>query len=225
MTARSTAARRLPAALLLACAAAARGESAESLYVIEQLVVNVNSAPDASGERIATAKSGERMEVLERSGDQVHVRLPSGKDGWVRAGYLSADEPLRVRLAQRTAEVAQLKEDLTRLQSQLAAAHSVASAAPSGAGSSGTVPARAAQAPSRTGGALSSTAAPASARPEELAGPPRGALFNMDADGPPPRAWPWALGAVLLAFAVGFALGVLVLDRHIRRKYGGLRIY
>jgi hypothetical protein len=37
--------------------------------------------------------------------------------------------------------------------------------------------------------------------------------------------WPWVLGAALLALCVGFALGALVLDRHIRRKYGGLRIY
>jgi len=40
-----------------------------------------------------------------------------------------------------------------------------------------------------------------------------------------PRVWPWALGAALLALCVGIALGALVLDWHIRRKYGGLRIY
>ena len=41
----------------------------------------------------------------------------------------------------------------------------------------------------------------------------------------PRRVWPWVLGAALLALCVGFALGALVLDRYIRRKYGGLRIY
>jgi len=41
----------------------------------------------------------------------------------------------------------------------------------------------------------------------------------------PRRVWPWALGAALPALAVGFALGALALDRRIRRKYGGLRIY
>jgi hypothetical protein len=37
--------------------------------------------------------------------------------------------------------------------------------------------------------------------------------------------WPWALGCTIVSLCVGFVLGALVLDRHIRRKYGGLRIY
>ncbi|HWZ62250.1 MAG TPA: hypothetical protein VNX02_04460 [Steroidobacteraceae bacterium] len=38
-------------------------------------------------------------------------------------------------------------------------------------------------------------------------------------------AWEWGLAATLLALAAGFVLGWRVLDRRIRRKYGGLRIY
>lgn len=38
-------------------------------------------------------------------------------------------------------------------------------------------------------------------------------------------AWEWLLIAALLGLAAGFALGWRVLDRRIRRKYGGLRIY
>src|SRR5215472_16307916 len=94
---------------------------AEPLYVIEQLVVGVSSTPDATGERVATLKSGDRVEVIERAGDQVHVRLPGGRDGWVRTSYLSADEPLRTRLAQRDAEVARLGDELSRLRAQLLA--------------------------------------------------------------------------------------------------------
>jgi len=37
--------------------------------------------------------------------------------------------------------------------------------------------------------------------------------------------WPWTLAAALIGFGAGFGLGALMLDRHIRRKYGGLRIY
>jgi hypothetical protein len=199
---RGSGARRLRRlALLLPCLAAAAAVRAEALYVVEQLVVNVNSAPDASGERIATVKSGERLEVIERSGEQVHVRLGSGKDGWVRAGYLSADEPLRSRLAQREAEVARLTEEMSRLQGQLGAARSAAGAAP----------------------AVSPAAA--AARPPEDAANPARALFSDAGSDTPRRVWPWALGSALAALCIGFALGALTLDRHIRRKYGGLRIY
>ena len=205
MTGKLTA-RVLPALLLLLCAVASPAVRAENLYVIEQLVVSVSSAPDGSGERIASVRSGDALEVLERSGDEVHVRTGSGREGWIRASYLSAEEPLRLRLAQRTAEVARLKEDVSRLQAQLAAALSAASATPGG------------------GAAAPTAALTAAVAAEDTARAPR-ALFAAEEEESPRRVWPWALGAALLALCVGFALGALVLDRHIRRKYGGLRIY
>jgi SH3-like domain-containing protein len=197
----------LPALALTALAAAsmtAAAPPAESLYVVEQVVINVNSAPDASGERIATVKSGERMEVIERLRDQVHVRLPDGRDGWIRASYLSADEPLRARLTQREAEAAQLRADLSRLQAEQSAARSAAGAANAAA-------------------AAGAAAAPAAAT-EDPTGP-SGVLFSAGSEQPARRAWPWVLGTALLSLCIGFVLGALVLDRHIRRKYGGLRIY
>jgi hypothetical protein len=203
---RKLTARVLPALLLLLCAVASPAVRAENLYVIEQLVVSVSSAPDGSGERIASVRSGDALEVLERSGDEVHVRTGSGREGWIRASYLSAEEPLRPRLAQRTAEVARLKEDVSRLQAQLAAALSAASATPGGYAAAPTA----------------ALTAPLAA--EDAARAPQ-ALFAAAEEENSRRVWPWALGAALLALCVGFALGALVLDRHIRRKYGGLRIY
>jgi type VI protein secretion system component VasF len=37
--------------------------------------------------------------------------------------------------------------------------------------------------------------------------------------------WGWFVAAALLALGAGFLLGWRVLDRRIRRQYGGLRIY
>jgi hypothetical protein len=199
-------ARALSLAALLALATA----HAETLYVVEQLVVNVNSAPDASGERIATVKSGEGVELLERQGEQVHVRLAGGREGWIRAGYLSAAAPLRVQLAQRDAEVARLQEEMKRLTAQPAVARSPAAGA--------------AAATTAASPAADSPAAPPAAAAEDP-GNSSGMLFGGSAAEQPVRAWPWALGGALLGLAIGFALGVVLLDRHIRRKYGGLRIY
>jgi hypothetical protein len=38
-------------------------------------------------------------------------------------------------------------------------------------------------------------------------------------------SWKWVIGASLVALAVGFAIGWRTLDRRIRKKYGGLKIY
>jgi SH3-like domain-containing protein len=192
-----------PAAGLLAASALA----AEPLYVIEQLVVNVNSAPDASGERIATVKSGDRVEVIERVRDQVHVRLGNGTEGWIRASYLSADEPLHSRLAQRELQLTQLRADVSRLQGELDASRAAVSAG--GA--------------ARAAGAAA--VAPAASAAEELATTSPATLFGASAPAAARRVWVWVLVSSLLSLGCGFMLGALLLDRHIRRKYGGLRIY
>ena len=191
-------------AALVAGLAAAAALRAEPLYVIEQLVVGVSSAPDASGERVTTLKSGDRVEAIERSGEQVHVQLAGGRDGWVRASYLTAEEPLRTRLAQRDAEVARLGEEVKRLESQLRTnAVAVTPARP--------VPA----APLPASGTVVA---------EDPATLPGHALFGAGEQRPRPL-WPWTIAAALIAFGSGFGLGAAMLDWHIRRKYGGLRIY
>jgi SH3 domain-containing protein len=189
-----------PAALLLSCVLAVTAVRAEGLYVIEQLVVSVNSAPGGAGERVASLHSGERVEVIERAGEEVHVRLDGGKDGWIRSGYLSADEPLRPQLAARTAEVARLRQQVDRLQADLVAAR----AAPA-ASAPGTV-----------------TAPPGAAAEDPPAA--HGGLFTVpDAQRGP--GWTWVWVSALACLGAGFALGWRVLDKRIRAKYGGLRIY
>jgi hypothetical protein len=188
------------ALLLVPVLAAAPLLHAETLYVIEQVVVNVNSAPDATGARVATIKSGDSVEVLDRQGDQIQVHLANGTDGWVRKSYLSEHEPLQHQLNERNAEVEKLKQDIARLQSAAAAA-------------------KTAPAPMTP-----TTPAPAqvAAAPEPAHEPP---YFMTPPDAPARPVWHWALGSFVVALGLGFVLGWQMLDRRIRRKYGGLRIY
>ena len=241
-------------ALWLVTLAAAPAIHAETLYVIEQLVVNVNSAPDASGQRIATIKSGEAVDVLDRQGEQVHVHLPNGTEGWVRKSYLSADEPLQHRLTERTAEVEKLKQDVARLEGDLAAARGghggrqgsaqTNTAAPTGAraGTNAPAPAAAAAQTNTPAATRVPPAPPPAAAPgtgdtspspsetntvntavDPAAGEP--AYFMTPPEGPARPVWHWALGSFVVALGLGYALGWYMLDRRIRRKYGGLRIY
>jgi len=217
------------ALLLLPVLAAASAARAETLYVVEQLVVNVNSAPDATGERIATIKSGDAVEVLDRQGDQVHVHLANGTDGWVRKSYLATDEPLHVRLAERTTEVEKLKQDVTRLEGELAAAKGGAHPKPGipqtntgTTATAGAAPQLASPTPAAPAAAPAPDAADSAASEQPAHEPP---YFMTPPDSPARPVWHWALGSFVVALGLGFALGWSMLDRRIRRKYGGLRIY
>jgi len=211
-----------PTLLLLLMLAAAPAAHAETLYVIEQLVVNVNSAPDASGQRVATIKSGDGVEVLEKQGDQVHVRLTNGTDGWVRKSYLSSDEPVQHRLNERTAEVEKLKQDVARLQGELAAAKALPRGKP--AAPQTNTSAAATTPPPAPGPAKSGSGHP---NPDSAGDPaaPEPSYFMTPPEAPASPAWHWALGSFLIALVLGYVLGWQMLDRRIRRKYGGLRIY
>src|SRR5262245_749684 len=109
---------------LLAGAAAFSPAQSEELHVIEQLTIGVSAAPDGSGERVASIRSGDRVEVLERQGEYVRVKLRTGAEGWVKNGYLSAESPLREQLMEQTKALEAARAQVTRLESELAAARS-----------------------------------------------------------------------------------------------------
>lgn len=182
-----------PTLLLLGALAATSAAHAETQYVVEQVIVNVLSAPDASGTRVGSIKSGDGVEVLDRQGEVLHVKMTNGTEGWVRKSYLSPQLPLKTQVADRTAEVEKLKQDVTRLEGELATAR---------------------KAPVPT---------PPNADPATHDPPP--SYFMTPPDSPARPVWHWALGSFVVALLLGFVLGWYMLDRRIRAKYGGLRIY
>jgi Bacterial SH3 domain len=218
--------------------AATQGAHAETLYVIETVVVNVNGAPDTTGERVGTIKSGDSVEVIERQNDQIHVHLANGTEGWVRKSYLSTEEPLVKRLAERTVEVEKLKQDVARLEAAAGAAaasgrtatgtraaatepntHGTTPPASSATGASASQPAATASLSTTDSTSGAETNAPAEPNAHE---PP---YFMTPPDAPAHPVWHWALGSFVVALGLGFLLGWKMLDGRIRRKYGGLRIY
>lgn len=225
------------ALLLLPVLAAAPVIHAETLYVVEQLVVSVNSSPDAGGERVASIKSGDAVEVLDKQGEQIHVRLSNGTEGWVRKAYLSAEEPLQHRLGQRTAEVEKLKQEVARLEGELAAARTASRGKPgsvqTGTGVSSPASPMSSAAPAASTSVPGPTSGPDPASvdargAEAAAADPAAhdpAYFMAPPEAPARPVWHWALGSFVVALGLGFALGWQMLDRRIRRKYGGLRIY
>jgi Bacterial SH3 domain len=252
---------------LLAFSIATPAVYGEPVYVIGQLVVSITSEPGPDAERVGQVKSGDKLELLERDGEEAQVRLPSGKEGWIKSSYLSAEPPLQQRLTERTAELdklkqedEKLKQDVKRLESQLAAARSGPSAGP-GTATSGTAstsgttsmtgaPFTSGRASSATGASsrgasstpgagsaagVGSVAGTASAPPDVSAAaasssqtpaaPIRETVFLRSPDRPGQTPWAFLLGISAVMLLVGFVLGWKTLDRRIRQKYGGLRIY
>jgi Bacterial SH3 domain len=161
---------------------------AETLYVIDELIVSVSSTANETGERVASIHSGDSVEVLDRQNAYSHVRLSSGTQGWVKTSYLSAALPLQRQLTAQVAELEQLHAQVARLQGEATAARAAVPVMPD----------------------RSTDPAPPSVDPSAPSWRP---------------IWQWALGCTLVGLAGGFALGWRMLDRRIRRKYGGLRIY
>jgi hypothetical protein len=219
MTARSFALGRA-SLCLLALMLTAPAVHADPIYVIEQLVVNVTSTPEAEGERIGQVKSGDKLELIEREGEETHVRLSDGRDGWLKSSYLTADPPLQTRLTERTAEVEKLKQDadklrqegdklkqdVSRLEGQLAAsraAHTATSDSPPAA----------------------SVSPPVASESPPPPAPVHETVFLQSPERTGETPWLLLLGISAVMLLVGFAVGWKTLDGRIRRKYGGLRIY
>lgn len=215
-------------ALALACIAP--GVHAETLYVIEQLVVSVNATPDGSGERVGQIHSGDSVELLERQEDQAHVRLDSGQDGWVKSSYLSSALPLQQQLDARSADLERVRKEKNQLEADLTAARAAVTAANAAASKRAGTPTPPAPPSEPAPAAAQSVSAPPpsqaertqSAEPDSASGP---ALFAADPVMPTRPTWLWALASSIVALVIGFALGWRMLDRRIRAKYGGLRIY
>src|ERR1043165_411415 len=79
--------KRLLATLVLLGSSAAY---AEEMYVNDKLVVNVYEQPDQASAKVDTLETGDSMEVLDRTeGGFAHVKLANGREGYVRASYLT----------------------------------------------------------------------------------------------------------------------------------------
>lgn len=187
------------ASLWVALVLASSVSHAETTYVNDQLIVGVTATSEAQSERIAQVKSGDKLEVIERDGDQTHIKLPNGKDGWVKTSYLTNEPPPQVRLTERTAEVEKLKseadrlkQDVTRLEGELTAARAAHNAV-------------------------------ADAPPPPP--PVHDTVFLREPEPKSSTSWPVLLGVAAVMLLVGFITGWTTLDRRIRQKYGGLKIY
>jgi len=195
--------------IALALVLAAPLAIAETAYVTDQLVVGVYPTSDLDGERIGTVHTGDAVEVLDTDGEASQVRLADSTEGWVKSSYLEDQPPVAQRLAALEAENKKLKSaaagvDAAGLQKTNAELRAALDAAQRDLDEA------------RRSAATPRAPVPADEAPVETVKPQHDdTLRNV------------ILGLLLAAAGIGggFAWGYYTLDRRVRRKYGGLKVY
>jgi hypothetical protein len=194
---------------------AAFAAQAQTLYVTDKVEAPVYAQPSLEGDRVRLLESGDAVELVRHEAENALVRLEDGSEGWMAATYLVVDVPARLQLEKLTTENERLR----------AAARTEAAAAPSS--ELKTLKDRNAElqsaltAAQRDLDALKTKAPAAESRPDdevpiEAARPtgPRGLYTALT-----------IIGGGAATLALGFWWGYSTLERRVRRKYGGLKVY
>jgi SH3 domain protein len=89
---------------------------AETVYVTDILLLGLHEAEDTTDQPFRTLVSGTELEVLVRVPNYARVQTADGQQGWVKSGYLVADKPAQLRVAEVEATLGAMREELTRAQ-------------------------------------------------------------------------------------------------------------
>ena len=97
----------------------------ETGYVSDSIEITVRTGPGMDRKIFTMIRSGQALEILETQNDWTHIRLPSGREGWVLTRFVTTRVPATVRLAeletthQRLLEKAEAPvQELARLEAQ-----------------------------------------------------------------------------------------------------------
>ncbi len=94
--------------------------AAETAYVTDNLRLGLHRAEDTSDRAFRTLESGQEIEILSRTRNYAHVRLPDGTAGYVKAAYLVTEKPARLVVAETRAEADRIAAELEALRRSLA---------------------------------------------------------------------------------------------------------
>jgi SH3 domain protein len=100
--------------------------SAETMYVNDNMKITFRAGPGNDRKITSLLSIGEKVEVIQPSGDWTQVQLLDGKEGWVLSRYLTAEVPCSIeikslRLAHQSlkTEAATFKEENISLKTDM----------------------------------------------------------------------------------------------------------
>jgi SH3 domain protein len=101
---------------------------AESMYVIDKLLVGVHRDRDLNSAIIKVLPTGSLLQVLERNDQLARVKDAEGVEGWVDAAYLMQEPPASMQLADARQERQMLLERIKQMEGRQASGASPAQA-------------------------------------------------------------------------------------------------
>ncbi len=187
--------------------------AAEDAFVTDHLQLGMFAGAKASGTRIATLESGEKVQILERVGRYAKVRDPDGRTGWVKAAFLVGKPPAVVRIVKLESDNERLTQALAEARVRLAEPEAIAerekAALQQALDEANRRLQQAEQTATRLGEELEQARTELTRyRPREVGIDPR---------------WWVVLGGIVL-FTGGFWWGKRVIDNRMRRRLSGYRL-
>jgi SH3 domain protein len=182
------------------------GACAETAYVTDSLRLGLHTAADTSDRPFENLISGTALEVLQRTPSYARVRVPDGREGWVKAAFIVTEQPAAAR-------VLELESELATLQAAAAEAKAAQTVAEQ------ELSRLTAELRSTTGSAETIEQTVLRLRAENRAHEERFEGYRHT------LPLKWVIPALVVTLVAGFLAGLWWLDALIRRRHGGFRVY
>ncbi|MCP5015334.1 TIGR04211 family SH3 domain-containing protein [Ketobacter alkanivorans] len=108
---------------LIIASAIALPATAKTIYIHDNLRVDMRTGPSLEYRIIDFLRSGTKMQVLQESGEWIQIEA-NGKEGWIQSQYTSEEPIARDQLAQALKEIQALKQENSGLKSKLSESQS-----------------------------------------------------------------------------------------------------
>jgi len=179
---------------------------AETGYVTDDLRLGLHASEGTEDEPFRTLERGTELELLARNASSAKVETLDGAQGWVNSNYLVVEKPASLRAADVEAALEIMRAELADAQSSRQA--SDFQTGPLGQNSQ----------------TLQRGNEDALEALEQLRRENQFYVARMEAyRGSVPLTW--AVAALVVALLGGFVAGMWCLDRLIRKRHGGFRVY
>ncbi|MEE8580942.1 MAG: TIGR04211 family SH3 domain-containing protein [Myxococcota bacterium] len=99
---------------------AAAEEAEARRWVRDEVRLNLRTGPGEENRIVGVLKTGSVVEVLKQKAAWTEVRLEDGREGWIPVGYLAAEPPAALRVADLENRLSDLNQTLESLRSEAA---------------------------------------------------------------------------------------------------------